>query len=87
MKYASFISGRLRINRNKHQVVYPGMDHNNLFNSDLRKHYKEMHFRTNALISWHLLSILSKQAVQMVMALWTFKEDAHITFAINTAKF
>lgn len=63
------------------------MDHNNLFNSDLRKYYKEMHFRTNDLISWPLLSILSKQAVQMVMALWTFKEDAHRTFAINTAKF
>lgn len=45
-----------------------------------------MHFTTNGLTSWHLLTLLSKQAVQMEMALWTFKEGAHITFEITRAK-
>lgn len=86
MKYASFISARLRINRNIHQVIYPGIDCGNLFNSSLRKHFMVMHFTTNGLTSWHLLTLLSKQAVQMEMALWTFKEGAHITFEITRAK-
>lgn len=46
-----------------------------------------MHFTTNGLTSWHLLTLLSKQAVQMEMALWTFKESGHITFEITRAKF
>lgn len=87
MKYASFISVRLRINRDMHQVIYPGIDCGNLFNSNLRRHYKEMHFTTNGLTSWHLLTLLSKQAVQMEMALWTLKEGAHTTFELNRAKF
>lgn len=87
MKHDSFISVRLRINRNMHQVIYPGIDCSNLFNSNLRKHYKEMHFTTSGLSSWHLLMLLSKQAVQMEMVLWIFKVNSHITFETNTAKF
>lgn len=45
-----------------------------------------MHFTTNGLTSWHLLTLLSKQAVLMEMALWTFEEGAHITFEITRAK-
>ena len=46
-----------------------------------------MHFTTNGLTSWHLLTLLSKQAVQLETAWQTFKEDAYIIFEINRAKF
>lgn len=83
MKYASFISARLRINSNMHHDIYPGID---CGNHSLRRHYKEMHFTTSGLSSWQLLTLLCKQTVQMEMALWTFKEDAPITFEISEGK-
>lgn len=86
MKYASFVSLRLRINRNMHHDIYPGIDCGNLFNFSLRRHYKKMHFTTSGMTSWHLLTLLCKQALQMEINLWTFKEDAHITFEISEGK-
>jgi len=73
MKYASHISVRLIINSSMHQVVYPGTDCGNLFNSNLRQHYKEMHFTTNGMTSWYLLTLLFKQAIPMEIGLWTLR--------------